>query len=178
MVRSAIVAISCFAMVALGCSTSQRAAEQPVRTHYDGTTDFSSWTTFRLASPGSDRDDSSRLPRYEKMVRDALVAELTARGYQRAQDGSTDFRVASELLFSGSKVSDGLDPTHGIDTAPVTESRGKPTATLTVKMLHPATSQVLWQGELPGVEVDAVYPENALRKAVWRVLVEFPPITR
>jgi len=28
-----------------------------------------------------------------------------------------------------------------------------------------------------GVEIDAVNPEQQLRKAVWRVLVEFPPIS-
>jgi hypothetical protein len=44
-------------------------------------------------------------------------------------------------------------------------------------MLHPGTSQVLWQGELGGVEIDAVNPEATLRKAVWRVLVEFPPLS-
>ncbi len=45
-------------------------------------------------------------------------------------------------------------------------------------MLHPATSQVLWQGELGGLAVDAVSQEATMRKAVWRVLVEFPPLTR
>lgn len=175
MVRHAIVALSVLAL-ALSCSSTQRTAELQVRTDYDESTDFSGWKTFRLASASAEAGDASRYPRYEKMVREALVEELTARGYQRAENGSTDFRVASELAFRGSTVSDGLGPTHGIDTAPVADPRGKPTATLTLRMLHPGTSQVLWQGELSGVEVDAVNPEAALRKAVWRVLVEFPPI--
>lgn len=177
MVRSAVI-VSTVLALALGCSSSgQRSAELQVRTEHDSSTDFSTWKTFRLASASTDGGDSSRFPRYERMVRDALVEELTARGYLRADNGGTDFRVASELAFSGSRVSDGLDPTHGIDTAPMADTRAKPTATLTVKMLHPGTSQVLWKGELPGVEVDAVTPEAALRKAVWRVLVEFPPIS-
>lgn len=177
MARSALTVLCVLALL-LGCTSTQPAVERPVRTEHDDRTDFSSWTTFRLASTAAAPDDASRFPRYEKMVRDALVQELTARGYQRAQDGHTDFRVASELVFSGSRVSDGLDPTHGVDTGPAASTRGKPTATLTLKMLHPGTSQVLWQGELAGVEVDAVNPESAIRKAVWRVLVEFPPITR
>ena len=175
MARRTLVVLSVLALT-LGCSSSRQAAELQVRTEYDESTDFSSWKTFRLASASAETGDPSRYPRYQKMVRDALIGELTSRGYQRAEDGGTDFRVASELVFSGSKVSDGLGPTHGIDTAPVADTRGKPTATLTVRMLHPGTSQVLWQGELPGVEVDAVNPEGALRKAVWRVLGEFPPL--
>jgi hypothetical protein len=177
MVRRAVVTLSVLALV-LACSSTQQTARLQVRTDFDESTDFSTWKTFRLASTSATIDGAAHYPRYEKMVRDALIAELTDRGYQRAENGSTDFRVASEIVFSGSKVSDGLDSTHGIDTAPVASTGGRPTATLRVKMLHPGTSQVLWQGELPGIRVDAVAPEADLRKAVWRLLVEFPPISR
>jgi hypothetical protein len=111
------------------------------------------------------------------MVRTALIEELTARGYERAQDGTTDFRVAFELIFRGASGPSGLESSHGVNTDP-TMSRGTTsTSTLIVRMLDPATSAVLWQGRLSGFEVDPVDQDAAFKKAVWRVLVEFPPIT-
>jgi hypothetical protein len=176
MLRATVVAVTVLALAA-ACSTTRRTAELKVRTEYQAGTEFSQWKTFRIASDPPGPHDASSYPHLQKMVREALVAELEARGYQRADDGSTDFRVAFDLVFSGTTVRDGFDSTHGVDTGPAASTSGKPTATLTVKMLHPGTSQILWQGALGGVEIDGVNPEAALRKAVWRVLVEFPPLT-
>ena len=164
-------------VLAVGCSTARRTAELQVRTEHEAGTDFSHWQTFRIASAAPDQHDRTSYPHLQRMVREALVAELEARGYQHADDGGTDFRVAFDLVFSGTTMRDGLDSTYGTDTGPVESTRGKPTATLTVKMLHPGTSQVLWQGEMGGVEIDAVNPELQLRKAVRRVLMEFPPLS-
>jgi len=52
-----------------------------------------------------------------------------------------------------------------------------PSGTLTVKMLDPLTSQVLWSGTISEIKMKAIEPKKELSKAVWRVLVEFPPIT-
>ncbi|HOC41664.1 MAG TPA: DUF4136 domain-containing protein [Thermoanaerobaculales bacterium] len=177
MPRATVIAVTALAL-AVACSTSRQAAELQVRTEYEPGTDFSQWKTFRVASDPSLPHDAARHPYLERTVRDALVVELEARGYQRADDGTTDFRVAFELVFHGTTVRDGLESTHGVDTGPSATTSGKPTAMLAVKMLHPATSQVLWQGELGGLAVDAVSQEATMRKAVWRVLVEFPPLTR
>jgi len=164
-------------VLAAGCASTQRSAEMQVRTEHEPGTDFAQWKTFRIASEPSGPRDASSYPQFERMVREALVAELEARGYQHANDGGTDFRVSFALAFSGTTMRDGLDSTHGVDTGPAESTRGKPTATLIVRMLHPGTSQVLWQGELGGVEIDAVNPEATLRKAVWRLLAEFPPLS-
>jgi hypothetical protein len=176
MLRATVIGAAALALV-VGCSTTRQTAELQVRTSYEAGTKFSQWKTFRIASEPATPHGPSSYPHLQRMVREALIAELEARGYQHADDGGTDFRVAFDLVFSGTTMRDGLDSTHGVDTGPAESTRGKPTATLTVRMLHPGTSQVLWQGEMGGVEIDAVNPELQLRKAVWRVLVEFPPIT-
>ncbi len=178
MLRATVIGATVLVSVlAAGCASTQRAAEMQVRTEHEPGTDFAQWKTFRIASEPSGPREASSYPQFERMVREALVAELEARGYQHASDGGTDFRVSFDLAFSGTTMRDGLDSTHGVDTGPAESTRGKPTATLIVRMLHPGTSQVLWQGELGGVEIDAVNPEATLRKAVWRVLVEFPPLS-
>ena len=176
MLRATIIGAAALAL-AMGCSTARRTAELQVRTEYEAGTQFLLWKTFRIASEPAAQHGQSSFPHLQRMVREALIAELEARGYQHADDGGTNFRVAFDLVFSGTTMRDGLDSTYGTDTGPAESTRGKPTATLTVRMLHPGTSQVLWQGEMGGVEIDAVNPEQQLRKAVWRVLVEFPPIS-
>jgi hypothetical protein len=176
MQRATVVAVTVLAL-AVACSTTERDARLQVRTEYEAGTQFLQWKTFRIASEPAIQQGQSSYPHLEKSMREALVAELEARGYQRADDSGTDFRVAFDLVFRGTTARDGLDRTYDVDTGPAASTGRKPTATLTVKMLDPATSKVLWQGELGGVEIDAVNPEAALRKAAWRVLVEFPPLT-
>ncbi len=176
MLRATIIGAAALAL-AMGCSTARRNAELQVRTEYQAGTQFLQWKTFRIASEPAVPHGQSSYPNLQRLVREALIAELEARGYQHADDGGTDFRVAFDLVFSGTTIRDGLDSTYGTDTGPAESTRGKPTATLTVRMLHPGTSQVLWQGEMGGVEIDAVNPEQQLRKAVWRVLMEFPPLS-
>lgn len=48
---------------------------------------------------------------------------------------------------------------------------------LTIKMLDPVSSEILWTGHLGELKITVVEPQKQLNKAVWRVLVEFPPIT-
>jgi hypothetical protein len=178
MKRMAIIGV----VVVLGVSCSatgskKSAARLQVHTQYDESTKFQQWKTFRMASSRPSDTDHSRIRIYEKMVRESLIAQLTDRGYQRADEEETDFRVAFELTFSGAKAPDGYQSSHQVDTAPEV-SRGTQTmSTLIVKMLDPVTSEVLWEGRLSGFEVEAVAPELAIDKAVWRMLVEFPPIT-
>jgi hypothetical protein len=176
MLRATVIGAAALA-VAVGCSTARQNAELQVRTEYQAGTQFLQWKTFRIASEPAVPHGQSSYPNLQRLVREALIAELEARGYQHADNGGTDFRVAFDLVFSGTTIRDGFDSAYGTDTGPAESTRGKPTATLTVRMLHPGTSQVLWQGEMGGVEIDAVNPELQLRKAVWRLLVEFPPIT-
>jgi hypothetical protein len=44
-------------------------------------------------------------------------------------------------------------------------------------MLDPLTSEILWAGHISEIKMKAIEPYKELRKAVWRVLVEFPPLT-
>jgi hypothetical protein len=148
-----------------------------VYTSHDETTDFSAWSSFRMASAPNSDTTYTRFPLYEKMVRSALVEELTKRGYVQAEDGDTDFRVAFELILRGSSDLAGVERSHGVNTDPTLSRGSAPTSTLIVRMLDPRTSAVLWEGRLSGFEVDHVASESAFEKAVWRVLVEFPPIT-
>ena len=44
-------------------------------------------------------------------------------------------------------------------------------------MLDPATGAELWTGSLANLKLTAIEPQKQLDRAVWRILVEFPPIT-
>lgn len=175
--RRVLGIVAAVALVLSCAATTKQAARLQVYTEHDAATDFSTWKTFRLASGTPEEVDYQRYPMYEKMVRSALVQQLTERGYVRAEDVETDFRVAFELVFRSSSGREGFESSHGVNTDPTVSAGSASTSTLIVRMLDPGTSAVLWQGRLSGFEVDSVSPEAAFAKAVWRILVEFPPIT-
>ena len=58
--------------------------------------------------------------------------------------------------------------------------RANPTITnsLEVEMLDPVSGDVLWSGRVSGFALGAIQHKNEIRGAVWRLFVEFPPITR
>jgi hypothetical protein len=49
--------------------------------------------------------------------------------------------------------------------------------TLIIKMLDPLSGEILWTGQMSEIKINAIEPQKELKKAVWRVLVEFPPLT-
>jgi len=165
------------AMVAVlllaGCSTTT--AERAVRTDYTKATTFQEWKTYRFSSEGT--SEGSNYPKYEKMTLQALEEELTARGYTRIEDGAPDFRVAFDLIFRGDTTPQ-MTPEGG-GAEPMARSHGgqTPSGSLTIKMLDPVTSQILWTGHISEIKMKAIEPYKELTKAVWRVLVEFPPLS-
>ena len=158
------------ALMLLGCGST--VAELPVRAEYSKTTSFHEWKTFRFTG-----EITTRYLAAEKMVQQALLDELTARGYTRIEDGSPDFRVTFDLRFRGDTTPQMAPEGGGAVPSARSNTGATPSGTLTVKMLDPLTSQILWSGTISGIKMNPFEPKKELRKAVWRVLVEFPPIT-
>jgi len=163
------------ALAVAGCSTS--AKELPVRTAYSKTAAFHEWKTFRFSSVESKSPVGAQYPRYDQMIQGALVDELTARGYIRIEDGTPDFRVAYELQFRGDTSPQAVPKGGGAEPMARSYAGSTPTGSLTIRMLDPATSEDLWSGHLANLKVTAIESQKQLDKAVWRILVEFPPIT-
>ena len=166
--------------VAAGLLFSSCATTKPkdlrVRVEYSKTVNWSEMNGFRLASSPSETSHT-RYKKLEGTVSKILIEELTARGYERIENGTTHFRVAFDLVFRGDKrPSDGASP-YGSDATPGSVKGAGQVSHLTIKMLDPGTSQILWEGTVTGFAVDLISPESELRKAVWRLLAEFPPIT-
>lgn len=162
------------AALLLGSCTST--VDLPVRTEYSRTASFHDWNTFRFAS-GPSRADRSRYPTAEQIVRSALEEELTARNYTRIEEGAPDFRVAFELIFRGDSKPQVTQQTSGAEPQAQSYAGERPSGTLTVKMLDPVSGQILWNGQISNIQVDAISRGKQLRNAVWRVLAEFPPLT-
>ena len=167
--------VACVAVLVLaGCASST--AELPVRVEYQKTTAFHEWKTYRFAS-ASGATDQARYPRYERMAQQAAEEELAARGYDRIEDGTPDFRVAIDLVFRGEKTPQATPESSGAEPMPKTYSDARQRGTLIIKMLDPATGEILWTGQVSEIRMNAIEPQKELRKAAWRVLVEFPPLT-
>lgn len=174
MTRKSLVLL--LAIAVAGCATTPTAGYQ-VRTSYDENTDFSQWKAYRFASEPSPGDGSPKYPRLEEQARLAIEENLTGRGYERIEDGVTDFRIT--VGFS-SRGDHGSDMVRQYANEPTTSTQTRPTKTntLVVKMLDPTTSEVLWKGQVTGFNLDALQQQAEFRKVVWRLFAEFPPITR
>jgi hypothetical protein len=158
-----------------GCSTSAR--DLPVRTEYSKTAAFLEWKTFRFATVEPKSHVGAQYPRYDQMIRQALVDELTARGYTRIEDGTPDFRVSFELVFRGDASPQSVPQGGGADPMARSYGGSTPAGSLTIRMLDPTTTEVLWAGYLADFKITAVEPQKQLNSAIWRVLAEFPPMT-
>jgi len=157
-----------------GCTSTT--SNLPVRTEYSKSTAFHDWKGFRFASD-STRADYQRYPRFERMAQQALETELTDRGYTRLEEGSPDFRVAFELIFRGGTKPQAAIEDRGAEPKATAYGGSSQRGTLIVKMLDPATSEILWTGQISEIKMNVIEPQKELDKAVRRLLMEFPPLT-
>lgn len=174
MTRIAIPLALLGVLVISGCGST--AAELPVRVEFSKTTAFQEWKTFRFSSENRE-GDYTRYPKFESMAQQALEEELTARGYQRIEDGTPDFRVAFDLIFRGEKTGQIAPTGGGADPMARSNTGTRQSGSLTVRMLDPVSSQILWTGYVSELKMGSIEPQKEIRKAVWRLLVEFPPLT-
>jgi hypothetical protein len=173
---SALIAVAVVTVVVGACGTTKPAKLQ-VNTDYDKDVRWTEMKSFRMTSSTSGGSDQQRYPRLERMVAETLVEQLVGRGFERTEDGPTDFRVTFELTFRGDdRPAPGTTP-QGVDGQPAVAAGPGQTSALAVRMLDPDTSEILWEGRVVGFSVGAANQESDMRKAVWRILVEFPPIT-
>ena len=49
--------------------------------------------------------------------------------------------------------------------------------TLIIKLVDPITGVIVWTGQMSEIKINPIEPQKELNKAVWRVLVEFPPLS-
>ena len=173
----AICASSIFALAVLaggGCGSTT--AELPVRTDFDKDTEFQTWKTFRF-SDAHQGGGNSIYPKYQQLIQNALIEELTKRGYTRLEDGTPDFRVAYEITFRGDRKLQMTPEGGGADPRGKSEVGSNPNGSLMIRMLDPLSSEILWTGYVSEIQMNFLYPQKEVSKAVWRILVEFPPIT-
>lgn len=172
--RTLIVVLLVISVAA--CASTRKAGLQ-VRIDFDDQTDFSVWKNYRFATFHAETSDGSGYKQIENDLRNAIQANLSDRGYVRIEDGAPDFRIAFEF---GTRGDAGSDPERHYANDQTSPERTTPTKTNTivVKMLHPTTGETLWDGRVSGFSLGALQQKSEIRGAVWRLFVEFPPITR
>lgn len=171
--RSSIAFIA--VLLIAGCNSTSTTDRQ-VRSEYSKSTAFHTWKTFRFASD-TKGGDHTRYPRFERMTQQVLEEELNERGYTRIEDGTPDFRVAFDLVFRGDKTPQVTPEGGGAEPRASSYGGSSQRGNLIVKMLDPASGEILWTGQISEIKMNVIEPQKELRKAVWRILVEFPPLT-
>jgi len=172
--KTAITILNLAALLAItGCSST---ANLQVRTSHLEGTDFSVLHTFRMSSEYP-AVEYQRYARGEQLAREVIEQELEARGYERIIDGTPHFRVGFETIFRGHKTRHVPGGETRADSPPAAASGYSRSATLIIRILHPTTGQVLWEGTVSGFRVDPIDSREDMRKAAWRLLAEFPPLS-
>jgi hypothetical protein len=151
-----------------GCSTIQ------VSTDWDRAADFSRYHTFRWAPTRSGDDDAAAAAGslLDTHVRQAVAAELVAKGFQPQESGTPDLLLVYRL-----QTRDRIDMyRHSRYWGPSSVYQDRE-GTLTLKIVDPALDRVIWEGIAEGV--GARHEESAaeIGRAVSRLLAGFPPGT-
>ena len=100
------------------------------------------------------------------------------RGYTRLAEGSPDFRVSFDLIFRGGKKSQAAPEDKSAEPKATAYGGSSQRGTLIVKMHDPVTAEILWTGQISEIKMNVIEPQKELNKAVRRLLMEFPPLTR
>jgi hypothetical protein len=160
-----------FAALLAGC------APLTVHMDYDPDADFSRYRTFAWMPEPQDHKPAASLssPFAGKRIKQAVLENLTARGYQKTTD-DPDLLIACHLTFknrSTVSVSDyGYWGPHAIDVRRYKEG------TLILDFVDPQSKQLVWRGW----SVSALHPASSpqeeqeiIDRAVGEILRQFPP---
>lgn len=162
-------------ILAVACATT--GPELSVHTDHPDDVAFDRLHTFRVAGRPPVDTDRPSYERLERITREVLREEMTARGFDEVEDGTPDLRVVWELSFRSPEGRPPREDASFADPAPSGPPSGHPVGTLTVRMVEPETLRVLWEGTASAIRVSPIQPKDDLRRAAWRLLAEFPPIT-
>jgi hypothetical protein len=171
--RRALAAL--LAVLVLGCASAN------VSSDWDPQVDFSglkTWDWFPRARPQTldPRLDSGLL---DARIRQAVEAELAAKGYKPRGGPNADFfvshTVAIQQKISASSINDFYGPSYGVSRVYVDEYEE---GTLVIDVLDPRKQQVIWRGSYQARLTPASNPsqrEERVNTAVHAVLERFPP---
>lgn len=176
--------IAVIALLLAACSSVQ------VTTDYDPGTDFSALETWawlpRKAEPSGDpRLDSSLL---NQRIRNAVEAQLSARGFKKTARAGADFLVAYHTAIERKMDVDTIYRGYGYGPEAWGWGAGHETVvyeydqgTLLLDVLDPKEHDLIWRGSASAVVSERSTPEKRterINEAVSKLLDRFPPRTR
>ncbi|MBW2493686.1 MAG: DUF4136 domain-containing protein [Deltaproteobacteria bacterium] len=177
------------ALVALpvlsGCATR-------VRSDFDRDAVFSQYDSFDwLAPPVRASEEElradpegpfARNSLLDKRIRAAVTSNLRARGFQYAEDGSSDIRLNYHVTFSDKLVGSGSDFGYSSYYRRGSFSSGfnwsvrqYKEGTIIIDVVDRAKDQLVWRGWMVSRNRDGNYDEAEINRAVNQILAKFPP---
>ena len=155
----------------------------PVSTDYDPATDFGSFHTFAWLEPPENPDanpfaDNTLL---RKRVREAVVAELSGRGFERQSTDVADLLVTFHVTLEEKlRVYDSWGGGYGYYRGAYWGSRGTYGAsyqqgTLILDLIDREAEQLIWRGWGPNAVPTADSGRERIESGVQQILDRFPP---
>jgi hypothetical protein len=178
--------------IALAMALIQVGCAPKVRTDADRDADFSSYETFdwlappRRASAAAQselQDPFSSNSLLDKRIRTAVERVLDARGFRKAVEADSDFRLNYHVIFRDKLVASGTDFGYynryrhgGFGTGFDFSVRQYQEGTIIVDVVDRATDQLVWRGWAVGRNNDGNYDEAEISYAIEKILERFPPL--
>ncbi len=178
--RFATLAACCGAALLLGAGCAA-----PVKTDYKAGTNFSQYRTFALMPlpQQAPPEDPGLMVRLAQPARDAVVAELTAKGLTQAAAGEADLAVnlkghsLPQVEVRQYGYTYPMVTRYGMVTVvenPYTTVSSYTERTLIIELLDTRAKELVWVGWTKKESSSPVTPAM-LQEAIRRILTKFPP---
>ena len=174
----------------LACVACSVTFAQDVRTNYMPGTDFSKYHSYAWVSEVQGIPAVGGQPDQilDTQVKQAIDAQMAAKGFTKAEDGKADLRLSYQLAIDKEKQINGFangwggwgpwGPLGGgLDTFSATTSSNY-IGTFVVGMFDPATKKLVWIGAAQhAIEPSKKQEKNQerLNKGAQKLLKDFPP---
>jgi hypothetical protein len=158
-----LAAIAVAFVLEAGCSSVR------VVTDWDRQYDFANLHAYSWART-KDSEEAAKLPFLDRRIRQAVDAELSAKGYEARESGG-EFLVVYNVNVRDRVNVYSYGPRwnrwHDVDTYKE--------GTLMIGIVDRSQDEIVWTGYGEGIVSEAGPSEEAVRSAVAKILKEFPP---
>jgi len=181
--RTLLVAAA-LTLALVGCSSIR------VATDYDSEADFSNLHTWKWMMRAGDVPDDPRFNAefLRSRIEEAVVAEMTARGYEKIEDGMADILIGYHVVVEDKVDVATFDNYYGYpgswyyQPTPYryreTQVRTYQMGTLILDIANGTTKRLIWRGSAEAEVEKAASPEERterIREGVKKILDRFPP---
>jgi len=168
-----LLVASLLLLLGIGCASIQ------VRSDFDDQADFSQYQTFRVVDRPTMKSAARGNPMLDRKIAQALKEELRAKGLREVTQGPPDLLVGFHSdVKNRVSVSEQWYPYRWRGPRHTMTVNSYKQRTLIIDMIDRVENAVVWRGWATSAFKSPDEAEETVRKAVAKVLKDYPPKTK